>query len=197
MRIHLIRHGEVHNPHDMVYADIPDFRLSTLGQSQATAAGEYLATHQVRVIVSSPLDRAVETSQHIARATGAEIVTDPRLTEWKLAMRWRGASWRELPRVYPGELEAYLESPERLPFSPEQISEVADRMSAAVDEWTAAASGDIAFVSHQDPIHAAHLRLIGSRPDRFNENKPQHCTVLTLQPDSTHWRTTAAWHPPQ
>ena len=197
MAIHLIRHGEVDNPHELVYADIPGFGLSAKGQRQATAAGEYLARHPLRLIVSSPLDRARETAERIAEATGARVEIDSRLTEWGLLVRWRGASWSELSVVFAGELDAYLDMPETLPFSPEQISEVADRVAAAVDDWRAAGDGDIAFISHQDPIHAAHLRLTGEWPNRFHDGKPRHCTVLTLQSGNSRWRTTASWDPPQ
>ncbi len=197
MPIHLIRHGEVSNPHGLVYADIPGFILSAKGRRQATAAGEYLAADPPRMIVCSPLDRAVETSERIARITGSDVVADPRLTEWAVTVRWRGAAWADLPTVYPGELEAYLDDPRTIEFSPESINELADRFAEAVTEWSARTNGDIAFVSHEDPIHAAYLRLVDLSPVRFHENKPGHCTVLTLQPGESAWHTAARWDPPQ
>ena len=197
MRIHLIRHGEVANPDDFVYADIPGFALSDRGRSQATAAGHHLADTPPRWIVSSPLDRAIETSRSIATIVGAEILIDDRLTEWGLAARWRGATWAALPAAFPGELEAYLEDPTRLPFSPESLAEMADRVTAAIAEWSTANDGDLAFVSHQDPIHAAHLRLTGKAAPRYHESKPNHGTVITLQPQGQMWRTATSWDPPQ
>ena len=106
MTIHLIRHGEVHNPLGFVYADIAGFSLSEKGRLQAKAAGEYLSGEPPRLIVTSPLDRAVETATIIAAATGADVTADGRLSEWGLGVRWRGALWAELPKAFPGELEA-------------------------------------------------------------------------------------------
>ncbi len=197
MQIRLIRHGEVDNPGDVVYADIPGFTLSQKGRDQAHAAAEYLAEAPPQLIVSSPLDRAVATADLIAATTGAAVTTDPRLTEWGLAVRWRGARWADLPVVFPGELEAYLADPRHLPFCPESIDEVADRTSDAVREWVAAVQGDIAFVSHEDPIHATHLRLTGANPPVFHEAKPTHCSVTTLQPADSGWTTHLHWAPPQ
>ncbi len=197
MPIHLIRHGEVDNPLGLVYADIPGFVLSAKGRGQATAAGEHLAGQPPRMIVSSPLDRALETSRRIATITGAEVMVDERLTEWAVTVRWRGATWANLPTVFPGELEAYLEEPRTLAFSPESVADLADRFSAAVAAWSGRIDGDVAFVSHEDPIHAAYLALIGSTPERFHENKPRHCTVLTLQPGEHAWQPTGRWDPPQ
>jgi broad specificity phosphatase PhoE len=41
--VHLLRHGEVHNPDGVLYGRLPGFRLSDLGERQAQAAAEWLA----------------------------------------------------------------------------------------------------------------------------------------------------------
>lgn len=197
MQIHLIRHGEVDNPENVVYANIPGFVLSAKGRDQAAAAGEHLRDHPLRLIVCSPLDRAKETAGIIAEATGAATTTDERLTEWSLAVRWRGALWDELPTVFPGELEAYLANPRDLPFCRESIDQVASRISTAVADWTGKEMGDIAFVSHEDPIHATHQHLTRSSHAAFHKNKPVHCSVTTLIRSFDHWRTVSYWAPNQ
>jgi broad specificity phosphatase PhoE len=208
MQIHLIRHGHVENPGDFVYADIPGFRLSKTGRSQASAAGDYLSQQSlrrsvrrslrrsVRRIISSPLDRAVETATLIAAATGADVLTDAGLTEWLLAVRWRGATWKQLPSVFPGELEAYLARPDDLPFSPESLEQLGDRLVAAITRWTDDGEGAVAFVSHEDPLHAAYLRLTGATPDLYHRDKPKHCSVTTLESDGSRWITARQWAPP-
>jgi len=197
MTIHLIRHGEVHNPHGFVYADISGFSLSEKGRLQAKAAGDHLSSEPPQLIVTSPLDRAVETAKIIAATTGADITTDDRLSEWGLGVRWRGALWTELPKAFPGELEAYLADPANLPFSPESIAQVAKRIHQSVDEFTADASGPIAFVSHEDPIHGTALRLTGEQPARFHAHKPTHCSITTLMPGTNQWSRAAYWEPKQ
>ena len=197
MQIYLIRHGEVENPGDVVYADIPGFTLSAAGRKQAEAAGKHLAGSPPQLIVSSPLDRAVATAELIAAETGAGVVTEPRLTEWALAVRWRGARWADLPVVFPGELEAYLAHPGDLPFCSESVTQVAERMASAVTHWVERADRDIAFISHQDPIHSAKLRLSGVPMNNFHDGKPAHCTVVAMQPAGPHWATVSEWSPPQ
>jgi broad specificity phosphatase PhoE len=197
MHIHLIRHGEVENPGNVVYANIPGFVLSAKGRDQARSTGKHLARSGLGLIVASPLDRAVETARLIAAETGAEIETDPRLTEWALAVRWRGALWAELPTVFPGELEAYLEDPRNLPFCPESIDDVAVRITTAVSEWVARSVRDVGFVSHEDPIHATYLSLTAAHPTAFHADKPAHCSVTTLAADDGKWRTVSRWAPQQ
>jgi broad specificity phosphatase PhoE len=197
MQIHLIRHGEVENPGNVVYANVPGFVLSAKGRFQASVTGQHLKARPPRLVVSSPLDRAVETAGLIAAETGSEVATDDRLTEWALAVRWRGARWDQLPTVFPGELEAYLDNPRDLPFCPESIDQVADRIATAVTEWAADSRDDIAFVSHEDPIHASHLLLTQSNPSAFHQDKPVHSSVTTIERDGARWRTVAYWAPPQ
>jgi phosphohistidine phosphatase len=55
--------------------------LSERGQAEAQALAERLAAHETppRLVLSSPLVRARQTAEHIARAAGAEAVVDERL----------------------------------------------------------------------------------------------------------------------
>ncbi|GIU92904.1 MAG: phosphoglycerate mutase [Acidimicrobiia bacterium] len=187
--VHLVRHGEVENPRHLVYASLPGFHLSELGRTQAEETASYLSSRTVAAVWSSPLERAVETAEVIARRHGLEVGVDERLGEWKMADRWAGHGWDELPAVFPGELEAYLRSPESLPGEP--LSTLIGRMVEAVEELTREADGDVVVVSHQDPIQACLMGLIGLRG--LHESKPGHCTVVSLRRDP--WREVARWSP--
>ena len=197
MRIHLIRHGEVENPEHVVYADLPGFALSTLGRDQGAAAGRHLQNRPLTRIVTSPLERAMETAGLLSDATEAPVAVDGQLTEWLLASRWAGVQWEELPRRFPGELEAYLAHPDALPFSPEPLSELATRVAGAILSWVDGAPGDVAFVSHQDPIHAGRLTLTGADFSPFHRDKPGHCSVSTLEPTGDAWTMIDYWEPAQ
>ena len=56
--VHLMRHGEVHNPTGVLYGRLPDFHLSGLGREMAEMVGLHLCDHDVTVVVASPLVRA-------------------------------------------------------------------------------------------------------------------------------------------
>lgn len=62
--IYLIRHGEVHNPHRILYGRLPRFRLTETGRHQARIAGRYL-NGRVDALFSSPLLRARQTAREI------------------------------------------------------------------------------------------------------------------------------------
>src|SRR5882672_8920908 len=79
--VHLLRHGEVYNPDGILYGRLPGYRLSDLGVAQAKLAAEYLASKPIGYLVSSPLERAQQTAQPLAEATGLPVATDDRLIE--------------------------------------------------------------------------------------------------------------------
>lgn len=182
--IYLLRHGEVLNPDHVVYADLDGFGLSERGWSQAESAAAYLgqiANEEERVgaIISSPLQRALETAGAVAERLRLPVSIDERLTEWRLSGAWAGLPWDELPTLRPGQLEAYLDHPTDLPFSPESIHEVATRVSAVARE----VQGNAVLVSHQDPIQAARLRLTGRPLTTLHRHKPGHASVTILCDD--------------
>lgn len=192
--IHLVRHGEVENPDGVVYADIPGFGLSDTGIRQARAAAEELGSLDVDAIVSSPLQRALETTEPIAATSGVTPVIDDRLTEWRLAQRWSGHRWDDLDVGFPGELEEYLDHPDALSFSPESIAEVASRMRDAVISQP---GGAVVVVSHQDPIQALRLVLTGRDLATLNSDKPSHACIITIRRSiSAGWREERFWTNP-
>ena len=79
--IHLLRHGEVSNPRGVLYGRLPDFHLSPDGEHMAKAAAAFLAGRDVTLVLSSPLERALETASPVAAQFGLEVRVDERLIE--------------------------------------------------------------------------------------------------------------------
>ena len=77
--VHLLRHGEVDNPHGIIYGRLPGYHLSANGRMMAEAAADYFADRPVVALFSSPLERALETAGPVAERLGLDIVTDERL----------------------------------------------------------------------------------------------------------------------
>ena len=80
--VHLLRHGEVHNPDGVLYGRLPGFRLSELGERQAAGRGRRSwPGRDIGYLVSSPLERAQQTAAPLAAATGLDVAVDERLIE--------------------------------------------------------------------------------------------------------------------
>src|SRR6266566_440971 len=79
--VHLLRHGEVSNPSGVLYGRLPGFHLSPEGEHMAKAAAAFLAGRDVTLLLSSPLERALETAAPVAAQFGLEVRVDDRLVE--------------------------------------------------------------------------------------------------------------------
>ena len=64
--VHVMRHGEVHNPDKILYGRLPNYHMSEKGRAQAQAVADWLADRDITYVVASPLERAQETSAPIA-----------------------------------------------------------------------------------------------------------------------------------
>lgn len=78
-RIVLVRHGETAWSRTGRHTGLTDIPLTETGAYKAELAGTLLATRRYDLILSSPLQRAVETA---ARAGYPDVRTDARLVEW-------------------------------------------------------------------------------------------------------------------
>jgi broad specificity phosphatase PhoE len=79
--VHLVRHGEVHNPAGLLYGRLPDYHLSERGIQMAERVAEHFRERDVVTLRSSPLERAQETAAPLAQALGLPVVIDPRVIE--------------------------------------------------------------------------------------------------------------------
>lgn len=160
--VHVVRHGEVHNPQKILYGRLPGYHLSELGVKMAERVAESLAGRDVVAVVSSPLERARETSAPIAAVFDREIDIDPRLIE--AANHFEGMTFG----VGDGSLRRPAHWPFLInPFRPswgEPYDQLAKRMLAAIAAARGLAVGHEAVcVSHQLPIWILRCRIEGRR----------------------------------
>jgi broad specificity phosphatase PhoE len=189
--VHLVRHGEVRNPDGVVYAALPGFPLTDRGVAQAREAARRLASRPVVAVWSSPLERTVQTAAEIAACHRLDVLTDHAFAEWMLSDRWAGIRWVDLPLE---EREAYLSTPWDLPFAPESVTEMGDRMKRGIEAVSERAEGDIVVVSHMDPIQAGRLALLDLPPERFLVDRPSHAEIVSLARE-TVWHERERWTP--
>lgn len=80
--LYLMRHGQVHNPDDVLYGRMPGYYLSDEGVAQVQAAGEWLAEKEIEAIYCSPMERARQSADIVAaRLGGIEPTVDKRIIE--------------------------------------------------------------------------------------------------------------------
>lgn len=175
--VHLLRHGEVHNPDGILYGRLPGFSLSERGHGMARTVADYVADRDVTHLVSSPLTRALETAAPLAERLGLAVKTDERLIE--ADNRFEGTRF--------GVGDGALKRPANWialwnPFRPswgEPYAEIAARMLAAIEDARDSAEGHEALcVSHQLPIWTVRRFLEGKR--MWHDPRNRQCGLASL-----------------
>ncbi|OZM80622.1 histidine phosphatase family protein [Pseudonocardia sp. MH-G8] len=175
--VHLLRHGEVHNPTGILYGRLPGFHLSENGRNQAEIVAKALAEVDVTAVLASPLQRAQETAAPLAAAHGVEVRTDDGLLEAENSFEGKtvsvGGGALRSPRYWP-----LL----RDPFTPswgEPYLRIAHRMLAAVHRARDLAEGHEAVcVSHQLPIWTLRRFVTGQR--LWHDPRRRQCALASV-----------------
>ena len=181
--VHLLRHGEVHNPTGVLYGRLAGFRLSERGQAMAVRVAQHLAgeredaRHDVVHVVASPLQRAQETAAPIAAAFGLDVASDERFLE--ALNHFEGKTFG----VGDGSLRRPAHWPHLWnPFRPswgEAYREQVARMLAGVADARQAAEGhEAVVVSHQLPIWVTRRALQNRR--LWHDPRRRECSVASL-----------------
>jgi broad specificity phosphatase PhoE len=179
-QIHLVRHGEVHNPLRVLYGRLSGYRLSELGEKMAATAADDLANRgrEITRLVASPLQRAQESAAPFGERFGLPIETDERIIEptnhfegtvMRLALR-NPANW------------VALRNPRKPSWGEPYVSIVARMLDAVRDAWETTPSGDVVLVSHQLPIWMVHSALgNGQLPHDPRERRCALSSITTFE----------------
>jgi broad specificity phosphatase PhoE len=181
--VHLMRHGEVHNPSGVLYGRLADYHLSDLGRKMADRVAEYVTGRDIVHLVSSPLERARETMEPIAAGFGLTPDIDERVIE--------AANLFEGKRFGVGD--GALRNPSawwllRNPFKPswgEPYAEIVRRMRDAMETARQKAAGHEALiVSHQLPIWIVRSAIENRR--LAHDPRKRQCSLASLTSFTFH-----------
>ncbi|WP_026313595.1 histidine phosphatase family protein [Actinomadura flavalba] len=175
--VHLLRHGEVHNPEGVLYGRLPGYRLSEDGILMAKAAARHFSERDVAALFSSPMQRALETAAPLVDTFELPVTVDDRLIEagnhFEGLTFGAGAGSLRRPAHWP-----HL----RNPFTPswgEPYAVIAARMRSAVIRARDAARGhEVVCVSHQLPIWV--LRLHAEKRRLWHHPGRRECALASV-----------------
>lgn len=183
--VHLVRHGEVHNPQRVLYGRLPGFGLSDLGQQMAQGIAEHFhdraeAGRPVHLLAASPLQRAQETVAPIAERLGLPVTVEDRVLEAENAFEGLSEVKRQLrnPRWWP-----LLVNPMRPSWGEPYKSQVSRVLAAVKDlsDQAVAAHGEgaeVVIVSHQLPIWVTRL-WAEDRP-LWHDPRDRECSLTSV-----------------
>ena len=148
--VFLIRHGETEWNREAMFRGRTDISLSERGLEQATLLSYQMAGGRVEAVYSSPLSRARETAEVVAKALGFGVTVDDRLVDMSFG-EWEGKTGQEAEERWPDLYRLWNEEPSACrPPGGESLEEVLARAWPAMEEIAARhGSGRAAVVSHR------------------------------------------------
>ena len=185
----LIRHGENNYlKTGRMAGRLPDIHLNKHGLEQAAALAETLKKAPVRAIYSSPLERAVETAEPLAKALELPIQLRPGLMDTDVG-EWQGLQLKQLRKLALWKQVQKQPSQVRFPGG-ESFLEMQERLVREFDLilQTHKQKEMIAVVFHSDPIKLVLAFYIGLPLDNFQKLgiSPGSVSVLLAGKSGAH-----------
>ncbi len=178
---YLIRHAANDTLGKTLVGWTPGVHLNAEGHQQAERLAEYLEGEPIQQILSSPLERAVETALPLARRLGLEIQTRHELGEVQFG-DWTGQSFEALAPQPAWRQWNTFRSGTAIPHG-ETIVEVQTRMVRQILQLQAGfPDQSIAIFSHGDPLRATVLYFLGMPLDFLHriDIRPASVSILAL-----------------
>ncbi len=182
----LVRHGLTAMTGPMLAGHTPGLHLDERGQKQAAAVAARIAPIALTAVVTSPLERCVDTSDAILaaqREAGREPDrhVEDRIVECRYG-DWTGRALKDLAKEPVWKVVQTQPSAARFPGG-ESLAEVSARAVEAIRDWDARLGEDAVWVacSHGDVIKAILADALGLHLDQFQRIVVDPCSVSVVR----------------
>ena len=161
-RIIIVRHGQTEWNRTVRFRGVIDVPLDETGLAQADAVGRRLASVPISAVYSSPLSRAFQTAEAIAKPHGLHPVAHRGLNDMSFGS-WGGLSPEEAQELSPDLVPRWFAAPHLVrPPGGGTLEEVRIRVVEAVEEIVARHQGQtVVLVAHQVVNRVLCCALIG------------------------------------
>ena|ERR1700761_1900271 len=191
IRILLIRHGATDLLGRVLYGRMPGVHLNSVGLSQAQALAQALQSrHRLADVISSPLDRALETARPIAEAQGLAVSLDDAFTEIDFGS-WMGKPFSELHDLELWKRYYRFRATTRPPGG-ESMMDVQSRawegVARILDRHSRTHETSVAVITHGDVIRALLLLVLGMSIDHIQRIEAAPASVSEILIDRSELR---------
>jgi alpha-ribazole phosphatase len=176
----LVRHGETEWNVGEIFRGRIDIDLNETGRKQAELLGKYLSDSKIEAVYSSPLKRALNTAQTIARHHHLEVQIASGLNDLDFG-QWQGLSLQEVTEKYKELYTEWANHPERVKLpGGETLGQVRERAIKVVDEVIARHKDTVALVSHRVVNKVLICALLGLDDSHFWNIRLDTCGLTTF-----------------
>jgi len=189
--VHLVRHGETVGESSIRFHGANDVALSDVGRAQIEALLPLLAGHEVAELWHSPLSRAAESAQLLARGLGLDLqcaTVEPAFREISFG-RFEGFTAEEIEAADPewfarwraGQTEGFPGGELREAFR-RRVREGWARVMAA-----STGAGDLLVVAHRGIVGEGLRWLLGAPEEPGDRFAVGLATVSTVRRSRGRW----------
>ena len=159
----------------------PGLHLDERGEKQAGAVAERLRPVPLAAIVSSPLDRCLDTAAAIAGGREQQVQVDDRLGECRYG-DWTGKAIKDLAKDPMWKVVQQHPSAAVFPGG-EALRDTQNRAVTAVRDWNDRLGPDATWLacSHGDVIKAIVADALGLHLDQFQRILVDPCSVTVIR----------------
>jgi probable phosphomutase (TIGR03848 family) len=184
VRLVLVRHAPTAETGKTLYGRLPGHPLSEKGLQMAADVAQRLASVRMAAVYASPLERAQQTAEVIARRQRRQVLTHDGLNEVDYGT-WTGRSLRSLYKLKAWRAVVTNPSQVRFPEG-ESLLEAQTRMVRTCQDLASRHRNQvIVAVSHADTIKAALSHYLGQPLDLFNRIAVAPASVAVIDlPDA-------------
>jgi broad specificity phosphatase PhoE len=183
IRILLVRHGATDLLGRVLYGRMPGVHLNPAGLGQARALAHGLqARYRLAEVISSPMDRALETAQPIADAQHLAVSTDEAFTEIDFGS-WMGKSFSELQEVELWKRYYRFRATTRPPGGESMMdvqSRAWDGIARILERHLGTQEASVAVVTHGDVVRALLLLVLGMSIDHIHRVEAAPASVSEI-----------------
>lgn len=183
-RIVILRHGRTEWNAARRYQGQEDPPLDEVGLAQAIEAASLVAAMRPNLLITSDLQRALQTAQKVSSLAGVPLQQDKRLRERHLG-HWQGLTRDEVASRFPEEYADWLGGRDVTRRGGESRQEVAERAVALVEELATVEL--TVLVSHGATAMCLSAALLGLPQTPSVMGPLANCHWTELRNDGTGW----------
>jgi broad specificity phosphatase PhoE len=164
----LVRHGRTGWNKEQIFRGTKDVPLDAVGKQEALLVGERLKGEGIDAVFSSPLSRAKETAEAVARFHNVAVQVMAGLNDLNFG-EWEGLPLEDVKERYPDLYQQWLHEPHRVIFpGGEGLAAVSSRAVEAVEYIINRHPEEaVALVSHRVVLKTLICALLGLDNSHF------------------------------
>jgi broad specificity phosphatase PhoE len=176
----MTRHGETQWNIQEIFRGRLDVELNEKGLKQADLLGKYLADSDIDAVYTSPMKRAIQTAEAVARYHKQHVRIAREITDLDFG-NWQGLTLAQVKEQYKELYLVWQEQPDKTVIpGGETLGDVRRRSLSFVHELVNRHSGTFMLVTHRVIVKVLTCALLGLGDSHFWNIRVDSCGITAF-----------------